>query len=292
MKKNSKQDPIVGCMRWGVWGAKFNKIQYETIIQECLNIDITVFDHADIYGDYTTEAEFGQVLKNNSSLRGKMHLITKTGIQMLAPNRPLHAIKSYNTSAAHLIQSVEQSLENLQTDYIDTLLIHRPDILLDPMEVAEAITHLKKSGKVKYFGVSNFNTHQVALVTSAINIECHQVEVSVTALSAFSNGIIEQCQLNNIAVQAWSPLGNGLFEEKNERNGHILAEAKKIAVRYDVGISEILLAFLYAHPANIIPVIGTTKIERIKEAKAAKHINLEREDFYRLWTASTGKEVA
>lgn len=289
---NTKQNPIVGCMRWGTWGAKLNTRQYETMIHECLDMDMTVFDHADIYGDYTTEAEFGQVLKNNSSLRSRMHLITKTGIQMRTANRPSHAIKSYNTSASHIIQSVEQSLQNFQTDYIDTLLIHRPDILLNTVEVAEAINRLKKSGKVKSFGVSNFSKNQVSLLTSQIPVECHQIEISITALSAFNNGILDQCQLTNIAVQAWSPLGNGLFEEKNEKNERILAVAKKIANQYEVGINEILLAFLYTHPSNITPVIGTTKIERIKEAKAAKQINLEREDFYKLWTASTGKEVA
>jgi predicted oxidoreductase len=149
-----KQNPIIGCMRWGVWGENFSTAQYDTIINQCLEIGLTEFDHADIYGHYTTEADFGNALKNNSSLRGKMQLITKTGIQMLTPNRPQHAIKSYNTSAKHIKESVETSLKNLHTDYIDTLLIHRPDILLNPIEVAECIASLKKEGKIKNFGVS------------------------------------------------------------------------------------------------------------------------------------------
>jgi predicted oxidoreductase len=287
-----KQNPIIGCMRWGVWGENFSTAQYETIINQCLEIGLTEFDHADIYGHYTTEADFGNALKNNSSLRGKMQLITKTGIQMLTPNRPHHAIKSYNTSAKHIKDSVETSLKNLHTDYIDSLLIHRPDILLNPVEVAECIATLKKEGKIKSFGVSNFTTSQVELLAKHTSIEHHQVEISVTNLSAFNDGTLDQCQLKNISAQAWSPWGNGLFTDKTEKNIRILSSAEELAAQYETGVNEILLAFLYAHPACIVPVIGTTQFERIKQAKAAMQINLAREDFYKLWCASTGAEVA
>ena len=257
-----------------------------------MEIGLTEFDHADIYGHYTTEADFGNALKNNSSLRGKMQLITKTGIQMLTPNRPQHVIKSYNTSAKHIKESVETSLKNLHTDYIDTLLIHRPDILLNPVEVAECIASLKKEGKIKSFGLSNFTNSQVELLSKHTSIEHHQVEISVTNLSAFNDGTLDQCQLKNISAQAWSPWGNGLFTDKTEKNIRILSTAKKLAAEYETGVNEILLAFLYAHPANIVPVIGTTQFERIKQAKTAMQINLAREDFYKLWCASTGAEVA
>ena len=287
-----KQNPIIGCMRWGVWGENFSTAQYDTIINQSLEIGLTEFDHADIYGHYTTEADFGNALKNNSSLRGKMQLITKTGIQMLTPNRPQHAIKSYNTSAKHIKESVETSLKNLHTDYIDTLLIHRPDILLNPIEVADCIATLKKEGKIKSFGVSNFTTSQVELLSKHTSIEHHQVEISITNLNAFNDGTLDQCQLKNISAQAWSPWGNGLFTDKTEKNIRILSTAEKLAAQYETGVNEILLAFLYAHPASIVPVIGTTQFERIKQAKAAMQINLAREDFYKLWCASTGVEVA
>ena len=287
-----KQNPIIGCMRWGVWGENFSTAQYDTIINQCLEIGLTEFDHADIYGHYTTEADFGNALKNNSSLRGKMQLITKTGIQMLTPNRPQHAIKSYNTSAKHIKESVETSLKNLHTDYIDTLLIHRPDILLNPIEVADCIATLKKEGKIKSFGVSNFTTSQVELLSKHTSIEHHQVEISITNLNAFNDGTLDQCQLKNISAQAWSPWGNGLFTDKTEKNIRILSTAEKLAAQYETGVNEILLAFLYAHSASIVPVIGTTQFERIKQAKAAMQINLAREDFYKLWCASTGVEVA
>jgi predicted oxidoreductase len=290
--KMLQHKPIVGCMRWGVWGEHFTTVQYEEMINQCLAIGLNVFDHADIYGHYTTEADFGNALKGNSHLRSQIKIITKCGINMLTPNRPHHAIKSYDTSALHIIQSVEQSLQNFHTDYIDTLLIHRPDILMNVEEIAATITALKTSGKIKSFGVSNFTTGQVALLKKFIPIEHHQVEISVTNLNAFDNGVLDQCQLENIEAQSWSPLGNGLFTEASDQHTRILLEAEGLSKKYDCSINQVLLAFLYAHPSQIVPVIGTTKFERIQDALNAMDMQLTRENFYKLWTASTGKEVA
>jgi predicted oxidoreductase len=290
--KKLQHKPIVGCMRWGVWGENFTTNQYEQIINQCLAIGLNVFDHADIYGHYTTEADFGHALKGNTSLRNQIKIITKCGINMLTPNRPNHAIKSYDTSASHITKSVEQSLQNFHTDYIDTLLIHRPDILMHVEEIAATITTLKNAGKIKSFGVSNFTTSQVALLNKYIPVEHHQVEISVTNLNAFDNGVIDQCQLENIEAQSWSPMGNGIFTEHTAQHTRILAEAENLAKTYECSVNQILLAFLYAHPSQIVPVIGTTKFERIQDAAKAMEIELTREDFYKLWTASTGKEVA
>lgn len=290
--KKVHHKPIVGCMRWGIWGENFTTSQYEQKINQCLEIGLDIFDHADIYGHYTTEAEFGNALKGNTNLRSQIKIITKCGINMLTPNRPQHAIKSYDTSAAHITKSVEQSLQNFHTDYIDTLLIHRPDILIDVEEVGATITALKKAGKIKSFGVSNFTTSQVALLQKYIPVEHHQVEISVTNLNAFENGILDQCQLEKIEAQSWSPMGNGIFTENTNQHSRILAQADSLSKEYECSINQILLAFIYAHPSQIVPVIGTTKFERISEAKKAMEIELKREDFYKLWTASTGKEVA
>ena len=290
--KKLHHKPIVGCMRWGIWGENFTTSQYEQKINQCLEIGLDIFDHADIYGHYTTEAEFGNALKGNTNLRSQIKIITKCGINMLTPNRPQHAIKSYDTSAAHIIKSVEQSLQNFHTDYIDTLLIHRPDILIDVEEVGATITELKKAGKIKSFGVSNFTTSQVALLQKYIPVEHHQVEISVTNLNAFENGILDQCQLEKIEAQSWSPMGNGIFTENTNQHSRILAQADSLSKGYECSVNQILLAFIYAHPSQIVPVIGTTKFERISEAKKAMEIELKREDFYKLWTASTGKEVA
>lgn len=292
MEKILKHKPIVGCMRWGIWGANFTTQQYEKLIAQCLEIDLNIFDHADIYGHYTTEADFGKALMHNKGLRKKMKLITKTGIQMITEQRPLHQIKSYNTSAEHIINSVDQSLQNFHTDYIDTLLIHRPDLLMNAEEIAETIDQLKTSGKILHFGVSNFTPSQVALLSKYITVEQHQVEISITNMKAFDNGVLDQCQIKNIQAQAWSPWGNNLFSERSEKNDRILVVANEIAEAYNTGVNEILLAFLYVHPANITPVIGTTQFERIVQAKDAMDINLSREDFYKLWEASAGREVA
>jgi predicted oxidoreductase len=290
--KMLQHKPIVGCMRWGAWGENFTTGQYQKLIDQCVAIGLNIFDHADIYGHYTTEADFGHALKGNSSIRNQIKIITKCGINMLTPNRPHHAIKSYDTSAAHIIKSVEQSLTNFHTDYIDTLLIHRPDILINVEEVAATITALKTSGKIKSFGVSNFTTSQVALLHKYIPVEHHQVEISVTNLNAFDNGVLDQCQLENIEAQSWSPMGNGIFTENTEQHHRILSEADSLSKAYECSVNQILLAFLYAHPSQIVPVIGTTKFERIQDAAKAMDIELSREDFYKLWTASTGKEVA
>jgi predicted oxidoreductase len=292
MKNIINHQPIVGVMRWGVWGSQFTTEQYEEIIYQCLSIGLNEFDHADIYGHYTTEAEFGKALQNNSSLRTQIKIITKCGIQMITPNRPDHQIKSYNTSAAHITASVEQSLRNFHTDYLDTILIHRPDVLMNPVEIAETITQLKAAGKIKSFGVSNFTPSQLSLINKHIKVDYHQVEISVTNLDAFTNGVLDQCQNNSIKAQAWSPWGNGLFTEKTERHQRILDCAEALSKKYSTGVNEILLAFLYTHPAKITPVIGTTQFARIKQAKEAMHLQLSTEDFYKLYSASVGAEVA
>lgn len=212
---------------------------------------------------------------------------------MMTSNRPTHNIKSYNTSAQHIISSVEQSLENFGTDHIDVLLIHRPDPLLDPAEVAEAIEQLKQSGKVLSFGVSNFLPHQTDLLSSYTLIEYNQVEISIIKLDAFSDGTLENCMKHKIIPMAWAPLGGGLFtDESHPHFRSITAAAIELAEKYNTGLNEILLAWLHTHPSNILSVIGTTKIERLLQAKVATSIRLEREDWFKLLAASTGDDVA
>ena len=170
MKNTTIPAPIAGCMRWGIWGAGFTRAQYHQMIDDCLDAGITAFDHADIYGDYTTEAEFGEALQLNPGRRQQMQLISKCGIQMKTPNRPQHGIKSYNTSASHIIRSAERSLENLQTDFLDLLLIHRPDPLLHQEEVAEAVSRLQQAGKIISFGVSNFLPAETSMLKKWVPI--------------------------------------------------------------------------------------------------------------------------
>lgn len=283
--------PVAGCMRWGKWGAHFSTTEYLSMIEMCMQQGITSFDHADIYGDYTTEEEFGNALRLKPQLRLQIQLITKCGIQMVSPNRN-HNIKSYNTSKQHIIQSTEASLRNLGTDYLDVLLIHRPDPLLNPEEVADAIAHLKQQGKIKSFGVSNFLPHQVNVLNKFVKVEFNQIEISILRLNSFLDGSLDHCMENHIMPMAWAPLGGGILnDDAHPRFRSITAVATALAEKYGSGINEILVAFLTAHPAKIIPVIGTTKLERLLQAKQANHIQLEREDWFKLWTASTGEDV-
>jgi predicted oxidoreductase len=263
------------------------------MMEACLQYGINAFDHADIYGDYTTEAEFGDALKEDISIRQHLKLITKCGIQMMTANRPQHKIKSYNTSKQHIISSAEQSLQNLRTDYLDVLLIHRPDPLMDPAEVAEAIEQLKQQGKVLSFGVSNFLPHQTDLLSSYTSIEYNQLEISIIKLNAFSDGSLENCMKYKITPMAWAPLGGGLFtDETHPHFRSITATAIALAEKYNTGLNEILLAWLHTHPSGIQTVIGTTRIERLVQAKIAATIKLEREDWFKLLAASAGEDVA
>ena len=284
---------VAGCMRWGKWGAQYSTKQYRTMIDACLQHGINAFDHADIYGDYTTEKEFGNALKEDNSLRDKIQLITKCGIQMMTENRPHHQIKSYNTSKEHIIHSAETSLKHFGTSYLDVLLIHRPDPLLHPHEVAEAVFHLKKQGKILQFGVSNFLPHHVDALRRYVEIEYNQVEISIIYTSPFTNGILDNCLEHHIIPMAWSPLGGGIFNDDSIPNYRkIVSTANELAEKYTTGINEILVAFLLKHPSGIIPVVGTTKVERLLQAKAAKNIYLTREDWFKLWIATIGEDVA
>jgi len=286
---------IAGTMKWGTWGSKFDAATYERMIKDCISMGVTTFDHADIYGDYTTEEEFGKVLKQQAGLRKQMQIISKCGIRKVSVNRPQNIIKSYNTSYNYILESVETSLENLGTDYLDCLLIHRPDPLLDADEVAKAFTVLKEQGKVLHFGVSNFKRWQVDLLTSRFKLEVNQVECSLLHLDPFIDGTLDQCQQHKIIPMAWSPLGAGnifLLEDDDERNKRILAVASILAQKYNSLADTILFSWLLTHPSGILPVLGTTKSDRLRNAVAATEIKLEREEWFMLWRASTGKEVA
>jgi predicted oxidoreductase len=284
---------VAGCMKWGQWGVKYSTAQYLQLIEECIAAKITSFDHADIYGDYTVEEEFGNALKQKPHLRQQMQLITKCGISRLTPNRPQHKIHSYDTSKEHIINSVEKSLKNLSTDYVDLLFIHRPDPLMNPPEIAEAFSQLRKDGKVLHFGVSNFTPSQMDMMATAFNVEYNQLEVSVLHLDPFHDGSLDKCIEHTIRPMAWGPLGSGKLygAEDDERNIRILAVANLLAEKYNAAVDQILLAFLFKHPSGIIPVIGSTKIERLKTAYAAAKINIQREEWFMLWRASKGHEI-
>lgn len=286
---------VLGVMKWGDWGKKLDTSGMLSLIEYGLELGITTFDHADIYGSYTTESAFGEALKGKSALRQEMQLVTKCGIKMVTPNRPHHKIKSYDTSIEHITWSVEQSLKNLHTDYIDLLLLHRPDPLLHPDDVADIFTSLKTQGKVLHFGVSNFAPSQFEMLYSRIPLVTNQIEASVICTEPFLDGTLDQCILHRIKPMAWSPLGGSDMFTKgtNPQVQRIQAMAQQLAnQRENATIDQILLAWLLMHPSGILPVIGTTQPERIKAACDALNVHLTREEWFELWSASQGAEVA
>ncbi|HET8861263.1 aldo/keto reductase [Marivirga sp.] len=285
---------LIGTMRLGSWGENFNTSQWIDFIEKSLELGLRDFDHADIYGDYTTEADFGKALKDRPNLRTEMQITTKCGIKMPSESRPKYALKSYDSGEEHIIESVENSLRNLQTDYIDILLLHRPDFLMNPAEIATTFSKLQEEGKVKYFGVSNFTPSQFEMLNTMIPLVTHQVEVSLSHLSPFENGTLDQLQMKNIQPTAWSPLGGGHFmhkgNTKSERNlNHIL---KRLSEKYELNAAQLMLLFLKKHPSGIIPVLGTSKTDRLEEALAVKTKTIEKEDWYALYSAAKGEELA
>lgn len=285
---------IVGTMRLGVWGANYNVEQMQQFIEDCIELEANDFDLADIYGHYTTEAAFGAALKKKSHLRTQLSLTTKCGINLVCKERPQYKIKSYNSTKTHIIASVEQSLKNLQTDYIDILLLHRPDYLMNPHDIAETFEQLKKDGKVLAFGVSNFTVSQFAMINTFTPLITNQVEISALHLNAFEDGTLDHCLQFDITPTAWSPIGGGTYfsDTENEQVAHLKPVIKSLSEKYNCTEDVLLLAWLKKHPSNIVPVIGTSKIERVKAALQAQKVNISHEDWYRVWQASTGKEVA
>ena len=284
---------LVGTMRLGVWGANLDSSQLEAFIEACVGLGLTTFDHADIYGHYTEEARFGNVLKRRPDLKAQIQLISKCGIRLVCPERPEHRLKSYDLRKGHILDSVDQSLRNLQVEKLDLLLLHRPDFLMNPQEIAEAFHALQTSGKVDHFGVSNFTPSQVSLIHQHFPIVTNQVEASVLHRAPFEDGTFDQCMALGLRPTVWSPYGGGqLFgNDPSPIVKRIRSTGEAIAKRHDATFDQILLAWLYKHPAGLVPVLGTTKIERLKTALEAQQIELSHEEWYEIWQAATGTEI-
>ncbi|PEA53068.1 oxidoreductase [Bacillus pseudomycoides] len=282
----------------GFWRlAEWNMTDQELLsfIESCMEIGITTFDHADIYGEYTCEALFGKALQLKPSLRNSMEIVTKCGIAPPSPKFPERYVAHYNTSTEHIIKSAEQSLQNLNTDYIDVLLIHRPDPFMNPAEVAEAFSRLKQEGKVRHFGVSNFLPSQFNMLSSYLDFPLitNQIEVSVMQLEHFEKGTIEQCQEKRISPMIWSPLTGGeIFKGESERTLRLRQILEKIATDFDITeIDSIMYAWLLAHPANMLPIVGSGKLERVKTAVEATKLTLDRQQWFTIFESSNGHPV-
>lgn len=277
---------VVGVWRWHT----LSQQEIDTLIYAALASGITSFDHADIYGNYSGEQVFGNVLRGRPSLRDSMEIITKCGIKLLSDKRPDHWIKHYDTSKEHIIKSVENSLTMLSTDRIDLLLLHRPDPLLNPTEVAEAFTELKQQGKVLHFGVSNFASSQLEMLQSFLPfpLVTNQIELSLFRHQSLVDGTIDCMMKNRMSPMAWSPLGGGKhFDDERTKNS-----LQGLSDHYQVSSTQLLLLWLLKHPSVIFPILGTTKPERIKEGAKSIELNLDRQHWFAMLKWVTGKDVA
>ncbi len=284
---------IAGVMKWGAWGAKLRTQEMATLIEQCVEHEITSFDHADIYGGYTTEAEFGAALESSSVKRDKVQLITKCGICYPCDARPDFKIKSYNLTKSYILDCVDRSLNNLRTKYIDILLIHRPSPLMNLHEIAEAFGALKASGKVWYFGVSNFSPTQLDNLQSHVPMVTNQVQASVLQLDSFLDGTFDQCQKFHFKPMIWSPLGGGKLFQDSADHAFVeqRARLKTVADKYGWSLDLMAYLFLLHHPVSMFPVTGSSKLERILLAKEAFETKITNEQWFEIWTASTGQKV-
>lgn len=262
----------------------------EAKIQACLDQGITTFDQADIYGGYTAEAVLGGALKANPSLRNRMEIVTKCGIVAPAGRYAQAKVKHYDTTRAHIEKSLDLSLREMGIDHIDLLLIHRPDPLMDHRETGAALDEAVASGKVRSVGVSNFRPYDWELLQSAMEtpLVTNQVEISLAEISPFTNGDLAFHQRHGHRLMAWSPLGGGALMTGDSAAGRV---ADDIASGFGVDRAAVAVAFLLAHPAGILPVMGTNNLDRIARISDALDIRLDRETWFRLYQAALGQEV-
>ncbi|MEM8551016.1 MAG: aldo/keto reductase [Pseudomonadota bacterium] len=260
-------------------------------VDACLEQGLTTFDQADIYGDYESEALFGKVLKADKGLRGQMEIASKCGIKLLTGKAPERTVKHYDTSAAHIAQSVDASLSHMGIDTLDLLMIHRPDPFMDHEETGRALDGLVDDGKARFIGVSNFKPHDFTLLQSAMRhpLVTNQIEISVLHTVPFTDGDLAFLQERGLKAMAWSPLGGGalfsgarpaLFEKLTEVGARAGADATAAA-----------LSWLMAHPSTILPVVGTNNVARIAALSDAFKVPMDRQTWFEIYELSLGHEV-
>ena len=286
----------LGCMRI----AEMSHQEIATLIHTALDAGIDFFDHADIYGGGQSEERFSAALDMNPALRERMILQTKCGIRK----------GSFDFSKEHILNAVDGSLKRLRTDYVDVLLLHRPDALVEPEEVAEAFTILERSGKVRHFGVSNQNPMQIELLRKFVKqpILFNQLQFSITNTGMIDAGInvnmeidpsidrdgsiLDYCRLHEITIQPWSPFQYGFFEGvflDNDKFPELNRAIDALAAAKGVTNSAIAIAWILRHPAKMQPIVGTTKPERVKEICKASDITLSRQEWYEIYRAAGNK---
>ena len=282
---------VAGMWRMTEWG--MSAAQRVDFIERCLALGVTSFDHADIYGGYGVESLFGDALRLQSSLRDRIEIISKCGIKLVSPQRPQHTIQHYDTSAAHIIDSVEQSLRQLGTDRLDLLLIHRPDPLMDFDVVARTFAQLRQAGKVLHFGVSNFSRHQFESLDKRIALATNQVEFSPLHTAPMFDETFDGLQDVGVAPMIWSPLAGGrLFQGGEEHADNLRLVIKGIADDMGQPFASVVFAWIMQLACRPVPLTGTGRIEAIAVAVAGTRFTLSRSDWFSILRAARGHDVA
>ena len=278
---------------WRLADAKLTSSETLSLVQKALDLGVKTMDHADIYGEYRCEKLFGEALKGQNSLRDKMQLVSKCGIKFNCEATPNNLVKHYDLSAKSIRNSVENSLTNLNTDYLDLLLVHRPSPIMDVQEIADTFYRLKKEGKVLNFGVSNFTTSQFELLNRYVNLQTNQIEISLLNLNSLYDGTLDQTQKHGIRPMAWSPLAGGkIFKPETEQQKKLHDEMHSLLTKYNAkSIDQIAMAWLLKHPANIQIILGTQNISRLQTAVESSKIDLDVQDWFKLLEISQGYAV-
>jgi len=278
---------VAGAWRMGDW--HFSVDERVRWIEGCLELGITTFDHADIYGNYACEALFGEALAVAPQLRARLQIVTKCGIRMVSSARPEHRLGHYDTSAAHVERSVDDSLAKLRTDHLDVLLIHRPDALMDADALAACFERLRAAGKVRHFGVSNFTPSQFALLHRRIPLVTNQIEVSPLQVAPFHDGTLDQSQDLGVAPMIWSALAGGrLFTGQDEAARRVRGVLERLAGERGLSVTTLVYAWLLRHPARLLPLTGSRRLEAMREAVAALDVELDAQTWYEIWVAGNG----
>ncbi len=264
-------------------------------LQRCADLGITTIDTAEIYGGYAVERVLGEALALDPSLRRRLEIVTKAGIYIPVPQAPERRVAFYDASASQLVRSAEESLRLLRTDHLDLLLVHRPDWLTSADDTAEGLNRLLRDGKIRSAGVSNYSWHQFETLNARMDqpLVTNQVEFSLLRMDPIYDGTFDQCQRLGVSPMAWSPLGQGrLMRPEDEAGARVQALAAELREKYDgAGVDELAFAWILAHPARPLPIIGTNRVERIECAVRSARLDLTREDWYALWTAAQGRRI-
>lgn len=282
---------VMGCMR--IVDSGITEKELLNNVEECVDMGVTSMDHAPVYGGYTCEKIFGDaVLRKRPELRQKMEIITKTGIVL--PGREGNKTIYYKSTKEEILKEMDESLEKLGTDYVDLLLVHRPDPLADPSETADALETLVKQGKVKQVGVSNFMPSQMTMLQSRLSmpIATNQMELSVKTTDNFFNGVVDDAFTRKMPLMAWSPLGGGsVFKGEDEQSVRLRTVLTEIAADHDTSVDAVMYAWLFVHPVQITAITGTMSIDRIRTAVQASEMELTYDEWYRILEASRGYSV-